>query len=688
MKGRLHNVRAPRRVLTALTASVLSALALAVTTAIPAALATEDEPSQSRFEQRRYYRSALNNLVAGRMKSFRRERAKVLDYPLLPYLDYAEKVRRLSRMQPQEVLEFRSTWQGESPVADRLYRAWLRNLARRGQWQTYRDHYEPVGSAELQCLNLRAIYRTGDQEEALEQVEKLWLVGRSQPKACDSLFDAWVAAGYLSDDVAWRRISLALEARKTTLARYLIRYLEPGSQSLAHRYLRVDRTPSALEATRDYRADTVRNRQTIAHGLKRLAARDVALAQRLWEHYGARLEFSSESAREISNRILVQRARQDTLDPKDALPLLAQGQSPALEVSRAFVRHAIRKQDWAAAQQWLNVLPDEVHDHPRWRYWRARADAGLRPRAADIDSLHGEGWPPEAAAAADLIPPYVNRATSAQALRALATDRSFYGYLAADRLNLAPRLHHQELGLSAELVRAVEHYPGLQRALELFVMGDLTNARREWRFATRALSRQEILAAAQAATQWGWHRQAIQAAIATSHWDDLDLRFPVAYPELILVQARAADVDPGWLYAIARQESAFMPDARSSAGALGLLQVMPRTARITARKYGIPYKRSRELLDPATNVRIGSFYLGEMLERFDRNRVLASAAYNAGPQRVHRWLKDIPANPADIWIESIPLAETRNYVQNVMVFSYIYGVRLGLDPMFLHDRER
>jgi soluble lytic murein transglycosylase len=131
-----------------------------------------------------------------------------------------------------------------------------------------------------------------------------------------------------------------------------------------------------------------------------------------------------------------------------------------------------------------------------------------------------------------------------------------------------------------------------------------------------------------------------------------------------------------------------MPDARSSAGALGLLQVMPRTARITARKYGIRYKQSRDLLDPAKNVRIGSIYLGEMLERFDRNRVLASAAYNAGPNRVERWLKTIPANPADIWIESIPLRETRNYVQNVLVFAYIYGERLGLDPMFLQDHER
>jgi soluble lytic murein transglycosylase len=686
MKGRTQNhIRTPSRVLLILTLLVGSAGALAIL--VPARQAMASEDALGRFEQRRHYRSALNHLHAGRMTSFRRERALLLDYPLLPYLDYAAMARRLSRVTPREVAEFRATWQEQSPVADRLHDAWLRNLARRGEWQTYREHYEPSADPELACLNLLALYHTGDTEHALEQVKDLWLVGYSQPKACDPLFETWVDAGYLDDDLVWQRVGLALEGRKTTLARYLVRFLEPRTQGLAHTFLRVHRSPEVLRRTRDYRADTPRIRQIVAHGLRRLASRDAALAGRLWEYYRPRLAFTAQTASEIEERILVQSARQDALDPDEALELLEGDESPTRAVTEAFARHAIRHQDWPAAQRWLNALPKSLQGRPRWQYWQARAEQGMNHRSG-ASMLDLNGWPPEAGVEVDLVPPTPPIPESEQALRDLATDRSYYGYMAADYLNLPPRLEHEEPALDPTLVRSVEQEPGLQRALELFVMGDLSNARREWRFATRGMTREEVLAAGQAANLWGWHRRAIQSSIDAAEWDRLNLRFPVAYPELMLVQAKVADLDPGWLYGIARQESAFMPDARSSAGALGLLQVMPRTARITARKYGIPYKQSRELLDPAKNVRIGGTYLGEMLERFDRNRVLATAAYNAGPNRVERWRDALAPSPADIWIESIPLRETRGYVQNVLVFAYIYGERLGLDPMFLLDHER
>lgn len=674
---------ATRGMLLALMTPLFCAVVLAIAATPTSARADDD---QSRFEQRSHYRSALNDLQTGRISSFRHERARLRDYPLLPYLDYAEKARRLSRLRPKEVLAFRKAWRDKSPIAERLYRAWLRNLARRGEWRTYRDHYEHTDDDALECLYLRAMYATGDKEEALEQVEQLWLVGRSQPKECDPLFEAWVDGGYLSDALVWRRIGLALDGGKTTLARYLLRYLDPSSQRLGQSYLHVHRTPSALRNTHQFRADNSRNREIVAHGLRRLALQDASLARRLWKHYSARLAFSPETARALDDHILIQSARQDTIDPSLTASLLAAHERLSPAVSRALTRQAIRARDWSAVSQWLDVLPDDVQQDPRWQYWRARAEEGLHPELAD--AVDADPWPPEAGAESDLTPAVPQTAASRQTFRTLASDRSFYGYMAADRLNLPPRLDDEQLDLDADLVHAVEQHPGLQRSLELFVMGDLTDARREWRFAVRSLSPQEVLAAGEAATQWGWHRQAIQSTIDASYRDDLDLRFPVAYPDLILVQARAADVDPGWLYGIARQESAFMPDARSSAGALGILQVMPHTARITARKYGIPYKQSRELLDPAKNLRIGSTYLGEMLERFDRNRVVASAAYNAGPNRVERWVQNLPPSPADVWIESIPFSETRNYVQNVLVYAYIYGVRLGLDPMFLHDNER
>jgi soluble lytic murein transglycosylase len=144
------------------------------------------------------------------------------------------------------------------------------------------------------------------------------------------------------------------------------------------------------------------------------------------------------------------------------------------------------------------------------------------------------------------------------------------------------------------------------------------------------------------------------------------------------------------LFALVRQESAFNASATSSAGAMGLIQVMPATAKSTARKYKIPYRNKKQLHTPATNISIGSKYYMSMLERFDNNRILATAAYNVGPHRVDQWLKKSSGKlPFDIWMTLIPFKETRGYVSSVLMYSTIYSRKLGLEtPMLLqHERE-
>ncbi len=202
------------------------------------------------------------------------------------------------------------------------------------------------------------------------------------------------------------------------------------------------------------------------------------------------------------------------------------------------------------------------------------------------------------------------------------------------------------------------------------------------------LSDAELLALAEVGRRHGWYRMSIQATIDAEHWDQLDLRFPLAFADTMLGHAERRALQPSWLYAVARQESAFMPDGRSRAGALGVMQVMPSTARRTARRFGIPLSSSWQLLDPETNIAIGTSYLAQMYRRYDGNRVLASAAYNAGPARVDRWLERSAPTPVDVWIESIPFRETRAYVQNVLAYALIYAHRLGIEQPFLYDHER
>lgn len=153
-------------------------------------------------------------------------------------------------------------------------------------------------------------------------------------------------------------------------------------------------------------------------------------------------------------------------------------------------------------------------------------------------------------------------------------------------------------------------------------------------------------------------------------------------------QARARQINSTWVYAITRQESAFMADARSHAGAMGLMQLMPATARETARQYDIPYSSTNDALIPERNIAIGTAYLSRLNGQFQGNRVLASAAYNAGPGRVRQWTRGMGSLPADVWVEAIPFDETRKYVQSVLSYAVIYGEKLGIKQSVMEQHER
>jgi soluble lytic murein transglycosylase len=186
----------------------------------------------------------------------------------------------------------------------------------------------------------------------------------------------------------------------------------------------------------------------------------------------------------------------------------------------------------------------------------------------------------------------------------------------------------------------------------------------------------------------GWAYLGIQASIRAKAKDALALRFPTPNQSLFLRYAEDRNVDPGLLYALARQESALYSGAMSPVGAVGLMQLMPATAAHTAQKIGDPAPTIGQLVNPEINVRLGSAYIKSLLDQYSGNRILAAAAYNAGPGRVRKWLAQSDNMPADLWVENIPFKETRNYVQNVMVFNAIYQGRLNRPIVFMTDAEK
>jgi soluble lytic murein transglycosylase len=210
----------------------------------------------------------------------------------------------------------------------------------------------------------------------------------------------------------------------------------------------------------------------------------------------------------------------------------------------------------------------------------------------------------------------------------------------------------------------------------LFYVGQDGRGRSEWDAVVRHLSAEDKLQAAMLAHRWGWHSRAISVAASLGEYDDLSIRYPLPYQQTFEAFSSQASISSTWAYGIARSESLFMRDARSSAGAVGLMQLMPATGRDVAKEIKLPYSGLATLVDPESNIRLGTTYLGQMATRYNGNQVLATAAYNAGPHRVDRWLPEDGSIDARIWIENIPFDETRKYVKRVLAAQAIFHWRM------------
>ncbi len=325
-----------------------------------------------------------------------------------------------------------------------------------------------------------------------------------------------------------------------------------------------------------------------------------------------------------------------------------------LDAQERRLRAAIGRRDWARVAEWVRRMPDQVEKRDRWLYWQGRAEAALGQDAAAQASF-----------------------------AAAARQRSLWGLLAADRLGLPYNLDSRPVPADPDRLQRLAAAPALERIRELRHLGRDADMRREWRTLTRDMDVPDLQAAATLADGLGWHDQAIFTLVRADYWDDLGLRFPLAYRDLVEEQAWQTGLSPDWIYGVIRQESVFNPSVASHAGALGLMQLMPGTARDLAVESGDPAPGRGAILEPERNINLGSTYLARMRDRFG-HPALATAAYNAGPRRVAGWLPD-QCTEADLWIAAIPFPETRGYVERVFAYRIIYRARLGLEPLRLSD---
>ncbi|UZE96659.1 transglycosylase SLT domain-containing protein [Alkalimarinus alittae] len=612
------------------------------------------------------YLAALDALSEGKVDTFTSLSESISDYVLSPYLEY-ERIRHGKYNDTQAIKLFLDQYPDQS-ISNRLKYEWLLSLPKRGEWGAFLENYDgTLQSRTLNCYYLRALYRSGEKQKALERTAEAWTVSGSSPKACDPLFRIWLKSAYFKPDYAYERVKLALNRGHTSLASYASNFLKGDQHKAAATMIWVHKKPDILASVKLFPTSNPYMKEVVEHGIKRRIRRRPDLALKYWNTHRDRFEFAPSDVVALEKRIYLGLARQYDESASSLLASLPEEGSSAVashsrEVLEWQIRVSLRNRDWGSVLKWIQVLEKTDGMKQKWHYWKHKAYIALKMDVPRLDQVQ---------------------------LEKLADTRSYYGFMAAEFLGRPLTLTNMPLPVELDTYQAFERLPEIDRAKEFLNLGQTKTAMREWQYLARNKDNQAgLMSLAKLAYQWGWHNRAITAVIAADHWNDLSIRFPTPHKETFMAAAAQVNIESSWLFAIARQESAFSEKARSGAGARGLMQLMPATARQTAKKIGLkPSKNS--LYDPQYNITLGSAYLADMYQRFNNNRALATAAYNAGPHRVKKWVESSAGLPIDVWVETIPYDETRRYVKNVLAFDAIYQHKLGTgEPQLIRDVEK
>jgi soluble lytic murein transglycosylase len=559
-------------------------------------------------------------------------------YPLHDYLTAARLKRDLAQAPGNDfdaaIDEFLQARTGQ-PVARALKRDWLSSLAERRRWDVFLPRSADVTDAALICDRLEGRLATADTAGLGAAVLLRWSLPQKQPAECNDVF-AWLhLQGLITPALAEARARAALTADNPRLAReFAVDVPVARTAALLQWSDLLEAPKTALTVLATHPTLTVET-EALAAGFDKLAHSDSDAALSLLPLLLARPDVTPALQSRLQRAAALGAAYDH--DPRAIAAferLTADALDPQVLEWRA--RAALWYGDFGRARGWIEALPPSLATQPRWRYWRARATAATSgtdsaaPLFAEISGL-----------------------------------RDYYGYLAADRLHRGYDLNARPSPDDIAQQNALASEAGLIRARELFACDMTDDAVAEWAAVFGNASPATKVQAAHLAARWGWYSQAIAALAQAGEWDDVRLRYPRPYADVVAAASTLAGVPADWILSVMRQESLFRKDAVSRADALGLMQMLPVTAAAVARRWHLPVPRRENLFDPAVAVPLGAAYLRELLDRRAGQLDLALAAYNAGPAPVARWLP-LTAMDADVWIENIPYNETRAYVEHIV----------------------
>ena len=567
---------------------------------------------------------------------------KLARHELAPYVEYWQLKAGLEEASSAAVRAYLERYPN-TPLADRLRADWLKLLGRTAVWHQFAVDWPPPASDDVELACYGVLYKwQRDGDDALVAAKPLWFTEKATPEACEPAFAALIQRGDLTPADRRARFRLAHEAGNLRTAQALGAGL-PGKDRVPDReFGEVSREPLRALDRGNFAWTTGGGRELALFALERAARADAGAARPAWVKVRDRMP---EADRRYGNaRLAFHAARQ--LNPAANDWFREAGSVPLSADAHAWrVRAALRAQAWDDVAAAIDAMPEAQRQEAAWRYWRARSLAA-QGRGDDANAL----------------------------LAVLAGETHFYGVLAAEALGrrFVPPAS-VPVTPPADAVAAFAARPAVKRAVKLAELDLRPESQREWIYVVRSLPDDDaLLLAAGYASSVGLYDRAINTADRTQARHDYALRYLAPYRTEFEAAAKAHDVDVALLYAIARQESRFAVDIVSSAGAVGLMQLMPGTARWVAKQLARNDYRPALIGDAELNTQFGAYYFKYWLERLDRMPALAAAAYNAGPGRAQAWRPPAPLEGA-IWVETIPFNETRDYVKKVLANAIVYG---------------
>lgn len=556
------------------------------------------------------------------------------------FMHYLQWKDNLPTTPNEEFIEF---IRDNSPLMRKLREKWLYQLARQKQWDTFNQYYQETSDTTLRCYHQLALYQKSNQQVVTVEALTLWLTGDAQVSACNELFNLMLKNNQISQAAIEERLALALDNKNRSLANYLFKKLPKNGVENVQLLDKITQNPTNILQLKHTKEQSL----LYLYGLRLMVNRSIDRAVRLWNHPKTNLMLTTEQQQAFLAHLSLYKSIKHEADSKQWFAKI-KPQFYTKTLIEWQIRAALSDENWPLVLKRINSLPDT--QEPAWQYWKARSLAALG-KVDEANAIYRE----------------------------LAGTRNYYGFLASLRLHQRLSFNNEPSSQNDALIKpfqlVVDKIQTLYQAKQEVEASRLLND-----FILELPKKQKSALMYWLENHLNWYGKSVYLSNNNQELSNqLSLRFPLAYAKTIEQHAKQYQIPSAFIYAIIRQESGFRYDVTSPAGANGLMQLMPGTASLTAKSARIAYNNKQQLFSYEKNINIGAAYLQHLSKQYNKHPLLMAAAYNAGPRQVNYWRKNAANKPIDIWIETLPWGETRNYLKNIIAFYAVYQYRLHAD---------